>query len=238
MKKIYLTTLLLLFAFAGVSQNIDLLDIDNNSIKNDTLFLEAESDDSLEIHLSIVNLYTRELPVLVKKYELKVQEGSENTFCWGTCYPPNVYVASTALTIAPQDTNKNDFYLDFYPLETEGSNRIGLTFYNENNEEDSAFVVVDITITGSTTTGFGQPEMVEQVYPNPAKDVLYVQLNGITEKEVDAIRIYDAMGRLQKVDLLRGGKQIKLSTASLLPGMYLVAIHSGNRRSVKKIMIR
>jgi len=238
MRKVYITILILLFAFAGVSQNIDLLDMDNNSIKNDTLFIEAESDDSLEIHLSVVNLYTRELPVLAKKYELKVQEGSENTFCWGTCYPPNIYVASTAITIAPQDTNKNDFYLDFYPLETIGNNQIGLTFYNENNEEDSAFVIVDITITGSTTTGIGQLGMVQQVYPNPANDVIYVQLNGITENEVDAIRLYDAMGRLKHIDLLSRGKQIKLNTGSLLPGVYFVAIHSGKRRSVKKIMIR
>jgi hypothetical protein len=81
------------------------------------------------------------------------------------------------------------------------------------------------TISGNTS-----------VYPNPAKDNIYVSLSSAAEEAT--IQVYDMNGRLviSGIHRLAGKKNIAISIATLQPGTYVVKVQSaGTTASVKLI---
>jgi hypothetical protein len=70
------------------------------------------------------------------------------------------------------------------------------------------------------------------IYPNPATDEFTVK----TQRVIDEIQIIDFTGKV----LYQSGKtkvsQIKIPVNNLLPGMYLIHLHSGNDRVIQKFI--
>ena len=101
MKRILIFTLVLSY-FVGNAQNIELLY--NGNVVGDTLEIEVENLLTRnDIYIDIVNLSTRPVDVKVRKTELSILEGTENSFCFGTyCFETNE--SHVAFTIPAQDT--------------------------------------------------------------------------------------------------------------------------------------
>jgi hypothetical protein len=226
MKKIYIFLASVFFISNAFAQNFSVLDMERNNIAGDTIRISALQNDSLQLHLMLVNDYTKNISILAKKYEMKVQEGSENTFCLGTCYPPTTYVATSPVEIAAGDTNKTAFYLDFYPKGTTGENIIGITFYNEVNEADSIQVVFKITVEEeSTPTAVHQEERNDmmRIFPNPVKDYLTLQWNPIvTNQSPNRIKIYGVSGKLVLEKRIENFNSVVLPVHDLQKGVYII----------------
>jgi hypothetical protein len=82
------------------------------------------------------------------------------------------------------------------------------------------------------------PELSQmRIYPNPAKDVLYVNV-GSTTQENGVIRILDMNGRLVHTEYMPAGHQIyQLDIHELIRGMYVLHwMESGQIRGVEKIV--
>lgn len=75
------------------------------------------------------------------------------------------------------------------------------------------------------------------VYPNPASDLVAVQLNGLS-KENTELYLYDISGRfIQKTILYQGSTIAYFDTRTLYAGEYLVKILSGKESLTKKVSI-
>jgi hypothetical protein len=76
-----------------------------------------------------------------------------------------------------------------------------------------------------------------QLYPNPARESLYVNLGSTTEAE-GLIKLVDMSGRVVKSELLPAGYQIyKLDVAHLERGVYVVQWEeSGVVRGLDKLI--
>ena len=244
MRKIYLLVCLLFISVGLSAQNLEVLDMDGVNYTGDTLKMQATASDSLEIHLMVANTNSKDMSVLVKKHEIKVQEGTENLFCWKSCYPPHVYEATTPVTVAAEDTNKTDFYLDFYPKGVTGENKIGITFFNDANPDDSANVVVALSIeqgdTTSTETGIRNDAMLTgvEVYPN----IVYNHLNIVSEAvnmRGTQIEIFDVSGKKVYQKVVSGSTHRKsISVSNLERGMYIVRMIKGDLQTQRKFIKR
>jgi hypothetical protein len=244
MRKIYLAVSLLFISVGLFAQNLEILDMDRVNYTGDTLEREATSSDSLEIHLMVANTNTKDISVLVKKYEIMVQEGTENLFCWKSCYPPNVYEATTPVTIAAEDTNKTDFYLDFYPKGVTGENKIGITFFNEANPDDSANVVVSLSIGqgDSTSTGIGIRNDIMlssvEVYPSIVYNRLHIVSEVINMKGTQ-IEIFDISGKKLFHEVVSESTYRRnISVARLERGIYIVRMIKGDLRTQRRFIKR
>jgi len=244
MRKIYLVVSLLFISVGLSAQNLEILDMDGVNYTGDTLKIEATATDSLEIHLMVANTYSKDMSVLVKKHEIKVQEGTENLFCWKSCYPPHVYEATTPVTVAAEDTNKTDFYLDFYPKGVAGENKIGITFFNEANPDDSANVVVALSIeegdTTSTETGIHNDAMLTgvEIYPNIVSNHLHIVSETINMQGTQ-IEIFDVSGKkVYQEGVTESTRRMNISVANLKRGIYIVRILKGDMRTQRKFIKR
>jgi len=118
---------------------------------------------------------------------------------------------------------------------------VGPTFYGVK----SASKVTSITETVSTytpggNTGINKSELEESkinVFPNPAKDFIAIQLNQLTKNNID-VELYDLTGRLlQKTVLFQGSTIVNFDTRTLYEGTYLIKIIDNGNVVTKKITI-
>lgn len=69
------------------------------------------------------------------------------------------------------------------------------------------------------------------VYPNPANDVLNIEIHS---GEINAVEIFDITGALVKSISNTNGNLVKINTGEIPSGMYFVRVKSGNEISVMK----
>jgi hypothetical protein len=77
-----------------------------------------------------------------------------------------------------------------------------------------------------------------QLFPNPARGVLYLQsaVGGLQSADVV---IYDLHGRiLNEKHITAGNKKIEIDVSDLQTGIYFVQLHSGNKTTTKKLIIQ
>lgn len=72
------------------------------------------------------------------------------------------------------------------------------------------------------------------VFPNPAKDIVNVHLNG--KRQIESVEVYDLTGRLIMAEQV-GGKHARLDVANLSTGTYALRILGSDGVITKKIQI-
>jgi len=128
----------LTIASAVQGQSLTLSDslgpITNNSTK---VIIGEPGDEYLKTYAFITNNSNLTLDVKVKKVELVMVPGTMSTFCWGNCYPPNIFISFDSIPIGPGQTNYFDFTGEYYPSMTTGSSLIRYVFFDKDNPADT-----------------------------------------------------------------------------------------------------
>ncbi|MCX7696792.1 MAG: hypothetical protein N2Z72_03745, partial [Bacteroidales bacterium] len=136
---------------------------------NDTIVVYGDSGlyTTIVIHIYVTNQTNQNLPVKVKKAEIQIVPGSENTFCWGQCYIPTVYVSPDAITIPAHTTDDHSFWGEYKPMGHLGVSTIRYTFFVSDNPSDSVAVYVKYIAT---------PVGINEIAKN--KPILYLNDTG------------------------------------------------------------
>ena len=83
------------------------------------------------------------IDVCVKKTEIYIVPGTENTFAFGGyIFPPTISQSPIQVTLASGESN-SEFFGDYMPNNNEGESIIRYTFFNFNNPTDSVCVNVN-----------------------------------------------------------------------------------------------
>jgi len=81
----------------------------------------------------------------------------------------------------------------------------------------------------------GGNELINTIYPNPAREVLHVNLSG--QGDLAQIRIFDAMGRPIQYTYTRNGALITIPTAEFNRGLYVVQIINGMTTHAVRVVL-
>jgi uncharacterized repeat protein (TIGR01451 family) len=133
-----------------------------------------------------------------------------------------------------------------YTIKTKHGLPIGTQFRN------SASIYFDYNapiLTNQTLNTLWFPESVQQVggnaystfniYPNPATDICYAQLNSDAAGSAE-IRIIDITGKSvlhQTITLQKGAQNVQIDATSFGPGMYFVTIYGMGETQTQKLVI-
>lgn len=98
--------------------------------------------------------------------------------------------------------------------------------------------IIDEGIISSVTTV--EEKVILDVYPNPADEILTVDLDIPFEMDNLELHVYDVAGRIVLWNTVNGTQkqQIKLNVGALNPGMYFVSLNNGNHIKTKKILVQ
>jgi len=129
----------------------EMLDVTDNINPNEnlSLFYEGEpfeaggtitlqdNDTVVEIvcEMAIQNDYSVAKDILVSKEIIIDTAGHTNTFCWGLCFAPNIFVSPDPITLEAGELNDGDFSGHLEPLGLPGTTKIKYTFFEEDFPE-------------------------------------------------------------------------------------------------------
>lgn len=233
MKKIYTFIILLIPSLFAFSQNSLKLYYNNNLLANDDsiyFFMDSSQYTAQYVQLAVENISDNNLNVKVKKTEISVVPGTENSFCWVQCYDASVLVSTQYITIPAHSINTNDFYGEYYPKGHLGTSIIRYTFFDMNNATDSASMIAVYV-----ATPVGIEELVENnnilLYPNPTSGIANLNLD--FEKDF-TIEIFNSLGaKVFQENIISNNIDL-----SLLPeGIYYYRIKENNQIKTSTILV-
>jgi hypothetical protein len=123
-----------------------------------------------------------------------------------------------------------------------GSNR-GFEVLANNYSEWRSRETQDLMIRAIITrVGVGAEEMAEDglgnLYPNPASDVVYIDLKDAVKTSNAVIQVYDMNGRLVYSNRLQSkNNRLELNVSSLSNGLYTVRIQDGNNQFSRNLSV-
>ena len=223
MKKILLFSIISYFSVLGVfAQSIKLQDKSGNNIGNgDTIVLVSTDAHAIfAIGMDVINSTPADIAVWAKKTELSIISGSENYFCWVSCYLPGTYVSPDSLIIGANATNKI-FSGDYEANGNAGASYIMYTFFNDADYNDSIALVVKYIAGSGVGINDSKPSVdVSSLYPNPAnnKVSLNYNLNGASNARLEIRNILGSV--VKSVEINETNGQISLDVSNLTNGVY------------------
>ena len=178
-------------------------------------------------HFDVTNLTDQDLSVIVTRTS---DADIQSYFCWGiTCYPPSTNVSTNAIVIpAGESSDQFSGYINNMPEES--SYVINYCFSLENNPADK--VCTDVTFTSlSEYLSIENVLGLHNVYPNPVKDVLFIDSNTPTE-----FVLFDMLGSQVYKEVFTSSSNINVS--SFESGIYFYKLNvKGKETEVQKLII-
>ncbi len=237
MKKLLLTLSLCTLVLFSFAQSLALSHDEFGSVANgDTLtFSDLSSADEVVAYLNVSNTSAASVNVTVKKAELFAVEGSQNVFCWGSCFMPTTIVSPITIDIDAETTDSTNFSAHLYPYETYGESQIRYTFYVTDDANDSISVVLKYVINEDNSSGIAQQALSVKSYPNPAASLLTIE----SEAAIQNLAVYNILG-LKVLELKGQGAQVVCVNVSDLPaGQYFYKIEAEDQGiSTQKFIIK
>ncbi len=167
--------------------------------------------------------YFREDYGFTASMEEDVLDVHNGRFCVTPEYPEGTYAYFATI---------NEDWTSAYPY------AVGPNFYGEFERRDVDAITETTTVYEGTTSveGFADDAAIT-IFPNPAADLIAVQLPGLTGQDFD-VELRDASGRLITQKTIRPGQTIAyFDTQTLYRGIYFVRIQGGGREVTRKVVV-
>lgn len=182
-------------------------------------------------HMYVRNNTQEPMRVLIEKEIVQDLEGVMNTFCWGMCFGPDVFVSPDANEVPAGDINTDELsFHALYDADVFGDVIVKYYAYEERTPEQRVSIVVRFR-----KSGVGVAENVANLghaYPNPASSVVHFDYE-LSASNTVSVSVYNLLGQEvlnQNLNSLQG--QVTISVADLNEGIYFCNLVV-NGRAVK-----
>lgn len=230
------------------AQSIELVH-ELDGVVNGSLITYSGPADMIQFEVDVEAIWVAdgEASVNVRRYEMGVQSGTGNYFCWGVCYaaqdagarPVWNALPQHALTLAQGDTTRN-FHAYHEPRGQVGTSTYRYVWFNTANPTDSVWVDIEFNSTAVGIEEQASAVRSMQVYPNPSlgSDVEIV-LDVVGNVQNTKLVVYNMVGERIRTSTVRGlQSRTVLPTAELSAGLYFATVErNGSALASKRFVI-
>ena len=241
MKKLILLISVMVSISLAYSQSFELYFEGQPLDPNSEITLSSHPDSGLMVldTLDVKNISDVTSEVFCVRTIIEDVQGTDNSFCWGSCYPPNIDTSTITVTILPQQTSY-EFVGDHYPNGFMGVVKVKYTFYDSHNSNIQAVVYVNYDATG--TGGFSDvppKNVMSEAYPNPANNLATIDFDCTGLKNSNIV-IYNLLGAVvEKIDVSGRMGTAKFNTSMYKEGIYFYSLLINNEViRTQKLIIR
>lgn len=191
----------------------------------------GEAGQECVAKLSVENLTEDDLNIIVIRNDGLVAE--ENYMCWKVCHTPDTDLTYPHITI-PAGATVDNFSGHILSMPEEVDITINYCFADA--DKISRQECVDVRYTSSSRFMATEEQDLERlsVYPNPVRDHLTIEYEGLQPKE---FMLYDLLGNEVCRHALTSSRR-RLNLSSLNPGIYFYALRSkGKIGEIKKLIV-
>ena len=221
MKKLLLAVGLIISGASAFSQSLQILDLNNNVITNQTIDLWYDQTyGTYSEDFNVKNVSGNSKHILAERHQVSLA-GSNTTelFCWVLCYGPSTNISPTAQLMPT--TTTHIFTSHIFHGGDYGTSTVIYTFFDSLNPVDSSRFTVrwHITPTGvnnlPAVTG-----NISNIFPNPASvnTTVNYQLNNADQA---LVKVYDLLGNeIKRINVNAKDGSVTFSVADLEQGIY------------------
>ncbi|MFA5419773.1 MAG: T9SS type A sorting domain-containing protein, partial [Bacteroidales bacterium] len=170
-----------------------------------------------------------------------IVEGAESTFCWGSCFPPNVDTSGVTLVEAGASTGRGYFTGDYYGAGHPGTSVVMYKFYNVEDISQYLEVVVKyVAEPNAISENILRGVQFSAIYPNPAYNYVNLDFTLVPEVKTASIRISNLLGAVvSETNLNVSSNNARINVDQLVGGVYFYSVFvNGDRLNTKKLVIR
>ncbi|MDX9931633.1 MAG: T9SS type A sorting domain-containing protein [Bacteroidales bacterium] len=222
-----------------MAQNLSLSHDNGPFAPNETIYIWGDSGmySTIYCYLHVTNNSASDMEVLMKKIEVNVLAGTENSFCWGGCYGPSVFVSPTSVAIGAAQTDLSSFSGDYWPKGQLGQSTIRYTFFDKNNVNDSVSIIV-VYGSGTASVNDFETESVVTAYPNPASTFVNFSFQNYSYEPIQ-LMIYSATGaEVYRSVILTDNAPLSVDLSNFNSGIYYYSVfHQGQASEMKKLVV-
>ena len=146
---------------------------------------------------------------------------------------------------AINENNLSGTFQYLYTINPEMGRRINMAVDDINNDGQQDLIIGSYAgglciLRQDNTSGIASQslELPVLVYPNPANDLISIQLKSENVNLSTQVKITDLLGREIFNSLYSNADVLQIPISEISNGVYLVTIKNGNKQSTKKIVIR
>jgi hypothetical protein len=241
MKKTVLFVLVaLLTGFVGYSQSLTLADSTGPVANNATVTRRGHvSDDEIVSYLFVRNNTASPIYIFVKKVEISLIPGSTNSFCWGMCFPPNVYVSGDSILINGNTTDSISFSGHYSPVGSNGISTVRYVFFSHSNPSDTvcANIAYDALFDGAGKQT--AKNILSGAFPNPANNTVNFEYS-LNTGNSSTVTIRNLVGSVVRQSTLTGTEgKLSVITGDLPEGIYFYSLDvDGKAITTRKLIVR
>ena len=189
-------------------------------------------------HMQVRNITSEPMKVLVEKEIIQDLDGVMNSFCWGMCFGPDIFVSPEAIDIPAGEVNTDE--LSFQALDPEdvyGDVIIKYYAYEERNPDQRISIIVRFRKSGVGVNENVHTMTLGQAYPNPATNT--VSFNYSFGGNLCAV-VYNLVGQeVMRQELNANDGQLSFSVADLQGGIYFCTmLVDGRAVSTQKFVVK
>jgi hypothetical protein len=178
------------------------------------------------------------MKVLVEKEIIQDLDGVMNSFCWGMCFGPDIFVSPDAIDIPAGEVNTDELsFHALYPEDVYGDVIIKYYAYEERNPDQRISIIVRFRKSGVGVTENAYTMTLGQAYPNPATNT--VSFNYSFGGNLCAV-VYNLVGQeVMRQELNANDGQLSFSVADLQGGIYFCTmLVDGRAVSTQKFVVK
>lgn len=179
----------------------------------------------MEFEMELTNLTDDFVHVIMEKEHVQIVEGTENYFCWGSCFEPGVMISERPVELAPNTTSGPGMLSVHYNLDPTysgdpdnypaGTTIVKYYFYTIENPDDK--LCVEVWFAYNATDVAESNISLGQAYPNPATNQVQFDVN-TGNSSVTAV-VYNLLGQEMK-SVVSSRDRISIDVNDMQPGVY------------------
>ena len=244
-KSIFTLAFLALMAFAS-AQSLQ-FELDGYVFANGEKVICTHVEEWGEIvqEMQVHNLTDAPIDVMIRREVVQNVEGTQNSFCWGTCYSPFVDVSTRPQSLEAGAVTVPGLLSFHQAIASADDPNVFITgtsiskyyAYPANNEDDQ--VCIEVWFAYGAESINENEVVLGHAYPNPASSVVRFdyELPSVANASVS---VYNLLGQeVLKQDLTSLQGQAVLSVADLTEGIYFCNLKvDGRTMKTEKFIVR
>ena len=199
--------------------------------------------ESTVFHAVATNNTRNSMSVNVLRTNIDTIPGTINSFCWADlCYPPFLDLSGNSVFLAAGASSEDlNFKGEFFAQENLGTSLVKYKFFNIENEEEFAEVVVRYW---SSPTGievdYADNISMSNAYPNPAHSVFKLDYSFDVRVNAASVKVVNLLGSVVKVvELDQNSNSVSVDVSDLNTGIYFYSVIVNNEIfQTKKLVVR
>lgn len=247
MRKIVTLSLVAITA-AAQAQFITLRDHDHAVVNGTTVTYSGMANEPvMEVHLEATLNSGADRVINVKRYEMGVQPGTQNYFCWGICYGPQdagalpFWASLNQHSLVMQEgVTLTNFGAYHSPNGVEGASTYRFVWYDTTNPNDSVWADIVFQSMPVGVEELGARVRTMNVYPNPSLgNNVEFQIELAEGLGSTALVVYDMLGaRVSTTRLNATNSRTVLPVSGMAAGVYFASVEqNGTALATRRFVV-